>query len=196
MQQAKVIALRSSRVPRLLGELSHSNQFLKMFAVSSMVLCLLTMAVLTIQLSKEPTVIALGARGADLERIMTPSAEDQIKEGVKRYLEKRYQWDPVTVSKKLKESEHFIVPESLKAFKEAASNISRFSTTKSVSQKVFPENIDVDLGKQMVTVHGERITSIQGLKAAGALKLQLYFVSGSRTKENPWGIYILKEKEE
>jgi hypothetical protein len=49
-------------------------------------------------------------------------------------------------------------------------------------------------GTALIT--GDRVTSIQGLKAAGNLKLQLTFESGQRTKENPWGIYITKEKEE
>lgn len=196
MQQAKVIALRSSRVPKFIGELSHYNQFLKVFAFSAMVLSLLTLTVLTMQINKEPMVITLGPDGGALRKMMTPSAEEQIKEGIKRYLEKRYQWEPDTVIKKLKESESFIMPESLRAFKEAAANISKFSTAKLVSQKVFPEKIHVDLEKQLATVQGERITSIQGLKAAGGLKLQLSFMSGLRTKDNPWGIYISKETEE
>lgn len=195
MQQAQVIALRSSRVPKFIGELSHSNQFLKIFAISAMVLSLLTLGVLTMQLSKEPLVITLAPDGKTLEKIIAPSVEDQIKEGIKSYLEKRYQWEPDTVTKKLKESESYIMPDSLNAFKGAASNISRFSTTKLVSQKVFPEKIDVDIEKQLAIVHGERITSIQGLKAAGGLKLQLHFRSGTRTKDNPWGLYISKEIE-
>jgi hypothetical protein len=40
------------------------------------------------------------------------------------------------------------------------------------------------------------VTSIQGLKAAGNLKLELTFESGSRTEGNPWGLYISKEREE
>jgi hypothetical protein len=39
------------------------------------------------------------------------------------------------------------------------------------------------------------VTTIQGLKAAGSLRLELSFESGSRAKENPWGLYI-KEREE
>lgn len=196
MQQAQVIALRTSRVPKFMSELSHSNQFLKVFSVSALIVCIITLAILSMQLSQGPMIIALGPDGKALERIFLPKPEDQIKEGIKHYLEMRYQWEPGTVLKKLKASESFILPESLKAFKGASSNITKFATEKLVSQKVFPEKIDVDLNKQVVYVKGERITSVQGLKAAGGLNLQLHFTNGVRTSENPWGIYISKEKEE
>jgi hypothetical protein len=65
---------------------------------------------------KEPMVITLSPDGKSLERVNQPKAEDQIREGVKRYLEKRYQWEPENVIKKLKESEQFITPQALKAF--------------------------------------------------------------------------------
>lgn len=42
---------------------------------------------------------------------------------------------------------------------------------------------------------GDRITSIQSLKAAGDLKLELGFESGPRTFVNPWWVFISKEKE-
>lgn len=195
MQQAQVIALRSSRVPKFIAELSHSNQFLKAFSVGALLVCLLSIMVLSMQITKEPVIIALGGNGKSLERIILPKAEDQIKEGIKHYLKKRYQWEPNDVIKKLKESESFIVPGSLKAFKGASAKITKFATEKLVSQKIFPESIEVDLKKQVALVKGERITSVQGLKAAGNLSLQLHFESGDRTKENPWGIYIKKETE-
>ncbi|MCK6600178.1 MAG: hypothetical protein L6Q37_17585, partial [Bdellovibrionaceae bacterium] len=142
------------------------------------------------------TVITLGSDGKSLERTNQPKAEDQIREGIKRYLEKRYQWEPESVIKKLKDSEQFITPQALKAFQVAVANVAKFSTEKIVSQKVYPEKIEIDLTKQTALITGDRVTSIQGLKAAGNLKLELTFEGGPRTQENPWGIYISKEREE
>jgi hypothetical protein len=180
----------------MVGELLHSNQFLKVFALSALALVFMGLGVTLVMAMKEPTVITLGPDGKSFERTNQPKAEDQIREGIKRYLEKRYQWEPENVIKKLKESEQFITPQALKAFQVAVANVAKFSTEKIVSQKVYPEKIEVDLKKQTALITGDRVTSIQGLKAAGNLKLELTFESGPRTQENPWGLYISKEREE
>lgn len=196
MQNLKIIKLKSAELPRKLGELMHSNQFLKLFSITSICLMGLMLIALIVIATKEPTVITINADGVKLERTTLPKAEDQIREGIKRYLEKRYQWEPENVIKKLKESEEFITPKALRAFQEAVSNVARFSVDKVVSQKVYPSDIKIDLKNQTALITGDRVTSIQGLKAAGNLKLELTFESGPRTKENPWGLYISKEREE
>lgn len=196
MQESKIIGLKNSQLPKMVGELLHSNQFLKVFALSALVLVFIGLGVTMVMAMKEPTVITLGPDGKSLERTNQPKAEDQIREGIKRYLEKRYQWQPENVIKKLKDSEQFITPQALKAFQVAVANVAKFSTEKIVSQKVYPEKIEIDLKKQTALITGDRVTSIQGLKAAGNLKLELTFESGPRTQENPWGIYISKEREE
>ena len=196
MQESKSIALKHSQLPKMVGELLHSNQVLKVFALSALVLVFMGLGVNLVMAMKEPLVITLSSNGKALERTTPPKAEDQIREGIKRYLEKRYQWEPENVVKKLKESEQFITPQALKAFQVAVANVAKFSTEKIVSQKVYPEKIEIDLKKQIALITGDRVTSIQGLKAAGNLKLELTFESGTRTKENPWGLYISKEREE
>jgi hypothetical protein len=157
----------------------------------------MVLGVILVMATKEPMVITLGPDGKAIERItVLPKAEDQIEAGIKRYLEKRYQWEPENVVKKLKESEDFITPSSIKAFRGAVFNVSKFSTEKIVSQKVYPNEIKINLANHTALVTGDRVTSIQGLKAAGNLKLELTFESGPRTQNNPWGIYISKEREE
>ena len=187
MQEPKPINLQAAKLPRMIADLMHSKQFLKVFSLSATILVMAT---------KDPLVITLGPDGKAFERTVIPKAEDQIREGIKRYLEKRYQWEPENVVKKLKESESFIQPTSLKAFQAAVANVAKFSVEKIVSQKVYPDKIDVDLQKKTAFVTGDRITYIQGLRAAGKLKLELTFDSGARTEQNPWGLYIAKEREE
>lgn len=196
MQNLKLIKLKSTELPRKLGELMHSNQFLKLFSIASLLLVSLMLIAVIVMATKEPTVITLNVDGVKLEKTSLPKAEDQIREGIKRYLEKRYQWEPENVIKKLKESEEFITPKALRAFQDAVSNVAKFSVDKVVSQKIYPSDIKVDLKNQTALITGDRVTSIQGLKAAGNLKLELTFESGPRTKENPWGLYISKEREE
>lgn len=196
MQESKTIGLKNSQLPKMVGELLHSNQFLKIFALSALALVFMGLGVTLVMAMKEPTVITISPDGKSLESVNQPKAEDQIREGIRRYLEKRYQWEPENVIKKLKESEQFITPQALKAFQVAVANVAKFSTEKIVSQKVYPEKIEIDLKKQTALITGDRVTSIQGLKAAGNLKLELTFESGPRTQENPWGVYISKEREE
>ncbi len=196
MQEEKSVNLKMPSLPKMISELAHSNQFLKVFSLSAIVLVFMVLGVILVMATKEPIVITLGPDGKAIERTIFPKAEDQIREGIKRYLEKRYQWEPESVIKKLKESEEFITPKALKAFQGAVSNVAKFSTEKIVSQKVYPEKIEIDLKKNIALITGERVTSIQGLKAAGNLKLELSFESGQRTQNNPWGLYISKEREE
>ncbi|MEZ4872631.1 MAG: hypothetical protein R2827_10445 [Bdellovibrionales bacterium] len=196
MQNLKFIKLKSTELPRKVGELVHSNQFLKLFSLSALGLAGLMLIAVLVMATKDPTVITLNVDGASLEKTALPKAEDQIREGIKRYLEKRYQWEPENVIKKLKESEEFITPKALRAFQGAVANVAKFSVDKVVSQMVYPNQIKVDLKSQTALITGDRVTSIQGLKAAGNLKLELTFENGPRTKENPWGLYISKEREE
>jgi hypothetical protein len=196
MQEEKSVNLKMPSLPKMISELGHSNQFLKMFSISMVVLVFMVLGVILVMATKEPMIITLGPDGKAIERTILPKAEDQVREGIKRYLEKRYQWEPENVIKKLKDSEEFITPKALKAFQGAVANVAKFSTEKIVSQKVYPEKIEIDLTKNTALITGERVTSIQGLKAAGNLKLELSFESGPRTQNNPWGLYISKEREE
>lgn len=196
MQEPKPIGLKNAQLPKMIGQLMHSNQFLKVFSISSLALVFMVLGVILVMATKEPMVITLGPDGKAIERTDLPKAEDQIREGIKRYLEKRYQWEPENVIQKLKESEKFITPQALKAFQGAIANVAKFSTEKLVSQRIYPNNIEVNLAKNTAFITGDRVTSIQGLKAAGNLKLELTFESGPRTESNPWGIFISKEREE
>jgi len=196
MQEPKPIGLKNAQLPKMVGQLMHSNQFLKVFSISSLILVFMVLGVILVMATKEPMVITLDPDGKAIERTVLPKAEDQIREGIKRYLEKRYQWEPDNVIQKLKESEKFITPQALKAFQRAIANVAKFSTEKLVSQRIYPNNIEVNLIKNTAFITGDRVTSIQGLKAAGNLKLELTFESGPRTVDNPWGLFISKEREE
>ncbi len=74
-------------------------------------------------------------------------------------------------------------------------SVVKFALDRDVLQRVYPTDMKVDLKSQTVFITGDRVTAVQGLKAAGNLNLALEFESGPRTLNNPWGIYITKEKE-
>ena len=49
----------------------------------------------------------------------------------------------------------------------------KFSTSKAVAQRIYPDRVAVDLAKRTVSISGDRVTAIQCLKAAGDLRLEL-----------------------
>lgn len=188
--------LQNARFPKLVGDLMHSNQFLKMFSFYALILAMVTGLALIFAVTKDPIVLTLNTKAEIVTEGEAPKAEDQVKEAVNAYLRMRYRWKPENVSAKLKASEAFILPVTLKAFQESVAKVTRFSTEKIVTQTIYPEEMKVDLQQKTVSVLGDRVTSIQGMKAAGDLKLEISFDSGPRTKQNPWGIYVIKEKEQ
>lgn len=196
MSQIQAIGLKASRLPKMLGELAHSIQFLKMFSLSSLAVSLLVVLTLALLVGRPPVILTLAPGANPLERVDAPKAEDQVRAAIHHYIEKRYGWEPATVAARLKAAQAFILPQSLKAFQGSLAEVSRFSTERQVSQRAYPMEIRVDLAQKTAFVTGDRVTSIQGLKAAGDLKLALSFDGGPHTPENPWGVYVTKEREE
>lgn len=188
-------SLKGAFLPRMIADLSHLNQYLKVFSLSSLVLLFLMTTLCVLMTHKAPVVLAFTETGTVLSAGTLPKAEDQIREGVKAYLELRYKWTPKDVPAKLAAAEAFIGAASLKTYRAAMIGIARFAIEKQVEQRVFPSQIAVDLENKRAQITGDRITVAQALRAATPLQLMLKFDSGPRTRENPWGIYITQEKE-
>jgi hypothetical protein len=189
------IQLKVGKLPRAMGALVHSNQFLKMTTVSTLGLCVLLACLLYVSFSKPPTVLAMNSNAELYNPVDLPKPEREVEEAIRHYIDHRYKWDPQSVTKRLQEAEAFVLPQNRNAYEKAMADVVRFSTEKAASQRVYPEKLTVDLKNRTVAVFGDRVTAIQGLKAAGDLRIELSFESGPRTDRNPWGIYITKERE-
>lgn len=190
------IKLTQLRFPKLIGDLAHSNQFLKMFSFISLVINLLSLILIYMLSTRSPVVLAFDSTANNLKAASMPKPEVEIQAAIKHYLDLRYQWTPENVKTKLELAQALVHPNALKSYVGAGQNVARFSTEKQVSQRVYGNSFDVDLEHKVVRINGDRITSIQNLRAAGKLKLELSFEFGPRTKANPWGIYVTKEVEE
>jgi hypothetical protein len=190
------IQLKLKKLPEAMAALAHSNQFMKLSAFYAYGLSLLLIGALYVMASRPAEVLTLAPDASIYERIAEPSRETAIRQMAKEYLSLRYRWEPKTVAAQMMEAQSFILPNTRKAFESSTANVIRFAQEKLVAQRVYPEKMIVDLEKQTVLVQGDRVTSIQGLKAAGDLKLELSFEFGPRTAKNPWGIYVTKEREE
>lgn len=187
--------LKIRKLPKALGELSHSNQFLKISTFSLLVLCGLMLMILFYQTTKAPIVLSITPDGSVYKEAPKPEPKTEIERAVREYLKYRYNWTPKTVVANVEQARAFILPSTLKVFDSSMQNVVQFSSERAVAQRVYPVDVEVDLKKGVAMISGDRITSIQGLKAAGDLKLELGFESGPRSARNPWGIYISKEKE-
>jgi hypothetical protein len=188
--------LLNHNFPKQLSDLMNSNQFLKIFAVAALGLAIFALITLMTLGFKPPIVISLSESAVEMsQKDSLPKPEDQIQQAAKRYVSLRYKWEPANVVKNLELADVFIHPTSKKAYLAAVSNVVRFSSEKQVSQRAYANLVAVNLQSKTVTVTGDRITSIQGMMAAGPLKVELTFENGDRTKENPWGVYFVKEKE-
>lgn len=191
------IHFKNSNLPKLLGDLMHSNQFLKIFSISAILLSLISMTVVLVIAGKAPTVLPLAPDGTLIERAREiPKPEVEIQAALKRYLDLRYKWDPKTVKNQIQSAQVFVSRSARIAYEADTASTVKFSTEKQVSQRVYPIGVKVDINQNSAFITGDRITDIQGLRAAGALKLTLFYESGARTVENPWGIYITKAREE
>jgi hypothetical protein len=189
------LKLQPVNLPKALGSLIHSNQFLKNAVFFSYFLSILLVVTLIWQTRKSPEMFAFDLNAVPVELVPPPSPESEVIEAVKFYIDHRYKWEPKTVVQSLQSAESFILPQSRKAYEVAVANVSKFSIEKSVSQRAYVTGVTVDLDKQVALVSGDRITNVQGLRAAGDLKIELNFDNGPHSKGNPWGIYITKEKD-
>ena len=188
--------LRQSYFPKLLSNLANANQYYKLFSISLIAVCALLAFALVITVNKPPILLTIASDGSPFDQGKEALAKNQIEDAVKEYLSFRYNWEPSTIKKRLTLAEAFILSNQLKPYRNALSDIEQFSQEKQALQRVYPAKFSVDLEKQVISITGDRITEIQGIKVAGNLKLVLTYESGPRTKENPWGIYVVKEMED
>lgn len=189
------VQIKSLKLPKLLGDLTHSNQFLKMFSFSMAGITVLALLLIFTLVNRAPIVLTLSPTAELINQVNLPSPEKEVQTAMRHYLELRYQWTPEDVKKKLTDVQSMIHASAMKSYLGAVANVVKFSQEKQVSQRVYANNVKVDLDKKIVEIVGDRITSIQSLKATGDLKLELSFDFGPRSKENPWGIYVTKELE-
>lgn len=139
--------------------------------------------------------LTLAPDGSSYQLTPMPKPEVEIERAIREYLKFRYNWEPKTIANNVSKAEAFILPGTRKAYSSAMESVVRFSAEKLVVQRVYPERILIDLKKNVATIRGDRITEIQGMKAAGDLRLQLSLDFGARTVANPWGVYVAKETE-
>ncbi|HLE11831.1 MAG: hypothetical protein A2504_00575 [Bdellovibrionales bacterium RIFOXYD12_FULL_39_22] len=190
------IILKSANWPKVVGDMTHSNQLLKTFSLFSLGIAILSLLIAFVLSNKPSLVLAFNSDSKVLEQVKLPSAQDQVREALNAYIRYRYNWTPQNIKENLNATTNFILPKSSKAFDGAMSEVMKFALEKELVQRAYVNQMEINLKDSTAIITGDRVSSIQGLRAAGELKVLLQFESGERTIENPWGVYIVKEKEE
>lgn len=181
--------------PEVLGNLSFQNRWLRLGMMFCLIITALSLCTSAALIRRKPTIIALDQCGNVKLLINLPPIEVQAEQAARKYVSFRYIWSPETQASNLAQAKGFVAPQSLKAFEKTITDLQTFSKGKGVSQRVYPTSVSVDAKSNRIQVTGDRFTEIQGLKAATTLHVTLTYQSGTKTLDNPWGIYFVKEEE-
>jgi len=188
--------LEGTKFPQMLAELRHANQFLKVYAVGATILTMLSLCLCFINLGQDSKVIVLSTSGSRIAIDERPDPNTQVTTALSEYIKFRYTWDSKSIKQQLAAAKNFVRSSALKSFEANMVEVEKFAAERNVTQRGYAASIDVDFRKQSATVRGDRVTSIEGLSAAGQLNLVLEFESGPRTQANPWGVYVVRERNE
>jgi hypothetical protein len=188
--------LPSHSFPKALDQIFTAQKIFKfalIYLAISQMICLCALVWMGI---KDPVVYTFDVTGKEMVPTKDLKLENQITMALKIYVDSRYSWDEKTIEVKLKDAKNFVEKKNEKLFDSSMNDLLKFAKEKSVSQKIYIEVVHLDWSSRVALITGDRVTSIQGLKAASNLRLTLEFTEGPRTRLNPWGIYITKEREQ
>lgn len=188
------IKLKTS-FPIVLGDLSFQNRWLRLGMMLCLVVAAFSLCTSAVLLRRKPIIVALDQCASVSALSDAPPIEAEVDKAARKYVELRYSWGPDTLGSHLTRAKSFVASQSLKAFEKTIGDLQTFSKGKSIGQRVYPTTISPDAKNNKVRIIGDRFTEIQGLKAATILRVTLYYQTGPRTLENPWGIYVVKEEE-
>lgn len=182
------------KYPKLIQDFANENFNLKALCSMLLVLLLILSVTVVYLIKRGPEVIALDGAG-EIAKHELKVTDAQIQRAAEEYFARRYKWTPETIGVQLKKAESFIDPILIGSFQKSMLDVQRFVKEKKVNQRVYPNDVKVDLKEKRITIFADRITEFENLSAATKMKIVLDFVTGDRTNSNPWGIYIRKEAE-
>ena len=173
------------------------NQFLKylliVFGCVNMVLAIS----LTIVSFRSPPIFAVSSVDSGMLRSDPPPKEyleREAKTVISGYLEIRHNWEPVSIEKSIGKASRFVDRSFRESFLRANASQIKIAKEKKVSQRFYISSVNVDLEKGVANVAGDRILTIDGLRAVSSLAFALKIRIGERTEQNPEGVYVTSEQ--
>jgi uncharacterized membrane protein len=190
--ESKSLNIRS--YPKIVQEFAEENFNLKALCGTLLGLLFILLVLVVYLVKRGPEVIALDGNGQMAKQEMKIT-DVQIQSAAEVYISYRYKWTPENINDQLKKAEYFIDPSLVGSFQKSMIEVQKFVREKKVRQKLYPNDIKVNLKEKKITILADRITEFDNLNAATKMRVVLDFVIGDRTLLNPWGVYIKKETE-
>lgn len=173
------------------------NQILKylllVFAFSN---SFLTVALIAVSMKSSP-IFAVSSVESGILRSNAPPKEyleAEARRVVTAYLQSRHTWDASNVQTSISKASRFVDESFRKAFLQANEAQVKIATEKKISQKFYVSKIDLNLEKGSASASGDRIITIEGFRAVNPLSFNLNFRMGTRTEQNPEGVYVTSEQ--
>lgn len=173
------------------------NEILKylllIFCVANLVLTIS----LTVLALRSPPIFAVSSIDTGMLRADPPPKEyfeREAKRVITAYLEMRHNWDSGTIQTSIGAASRFVDSSFRKAFLQANASQIKIATEKRISQRFYVRQVNVDLQKDVASVSGDRILTVDGFKAVSSLSFNLKIRLGERTEQNPEGVYVTSEQ--
>ena len=179
------------------GDEEAQNRLLKYLLLVFAFLIAVELVTITALAMKKPLIISIGV---DSSKVLSPKDPDanglmvELIRVLKQYLRTRHNWDWTTIEARSKEAAAYVASEYRPKFFLNVQEQIRIAKEKQVSQKLFPEEPEIDLKEKKAEIVAERILILNGIRASQPMKFELGFSFGERTEVNPEGIYITSEK--
>ncbi len=179
------------------GEEAAQNTFLKGLLLFCTVILTAETALITIFTLRKPAIFAIGEGASDALKVTPPTSEVILKETertLKSYVAGRFTWDYQTIEDSFKKLIPYIEEDFIKKFQSAAAEEIKFARKKRMTQRFFINDVNLNKDEGKAVILGDRIISVDGLRAVAPLTLEITFALSKRTPENPEGVYVTGEK--
>lgn len=179
------------------GNEEAQNQILKYLLLLFTALLIVQSAVIVALAVRKPLLISITEEVTRPLDRAEPDAEALIRElirTIRKYLTTRHNWEWTTIEAKTRDAASYVAPQFRPKYQASTQEQIRLARERQVSQRLFPEEPEVDMKSKTARVRAERILIVNGIRAAQALTFELGFALGERSKENPEGVFITSEK--
>jgi len=160
-----------------------------LFSIQFIVICVLAF--------RKPLLVSLTKEATARVEYIEPDPNllyREIVRAITSYLRTRHNWEWTSIEAKSKDASLYVASDFREKFLIATTEQIRLAKEKQISQRLYPEEPEIDLKAKMATVRAERILIVSGIRAAQGLTFQVGFSLGDRTASNPEGVYITSEK--
>ena len=118
----------------------------------------------------------------------------EIIRAVTNYLKTRHNWEWTTIEARAKDASRYVSSDFREKFLIATTEQIRIAREKQISQRLYPDEPEIDMKAKVARVSADRILIVSGIRAAQGLRFEIGFALNDRTAANPEGVYITSEK--